>query len=112
MELVEHSIGNVQILSLKGSFDTYHAQSVRQWLEQATESDPARVVVNLQDVSFLDSTGLSTLVQGMKRSRKLNGDIRLCGLRPPIRMVFELTRLDRVFEIFGSEEEAVEAFSA
>jgi hypothetical protein len=58
MELIEHSIGNVQVLSLKGSFDTYHAQSVRQWLEQATESDPARVVVNLQDVSFLDSTGL------------------------------------------------------
>jgi anti-sigma B factor antagonist len=112
MELIEHSIGSVQVLSLKGSFDTYHAQSVRQWLEQATKSDPAKVVVNLQDVSFLDSTGLSTLVQGMKRSRQLNGDIRLCGLRPPIRMVFELTRLDRVFEIFGSEEEAVEAFSA
>jgi anti-sigma B factor antagonist len=112
MELIERSIGSVQVLSLKGSFDTYHAQSVRQWLDQATKSDPARVVVNLQDVSFLDSTGLSTLVQGMKRSRQLNGDIRLCGLRPPIRMVFELTRLDRVFEIFGSEEEAVEAFSA
>jgi anti-sigma B factor antagonist len=111
MELIEHSIGNVQVLTLKGSFDTYHAPTVRLWLDRATASDPAKVVVNLEDVSFLDSTGLSTLVQGMKRSRKLNGDIRLCGLRPPIRMVFELTRLDRVFEIFGSEEEAVQAFS-
>jgi anti-sigma B factor antagonist len=111
MELIERSIGSVQVLSLKGSFDTYHAQSVRQWLEQATAMDPANVVVNLEDVNFLDSTGLSILVQGMKWSRKRSGDIRLCGLRPPIRMVFELTRLDRVFEIYGSEEEAVKAFS-
>jgi anti-sigma B factor antagonist len=111
MELIEHSNGNVQILSLKGSFDTYHSKSVRHWLEKATSSNPAHVVINLEDVDFLDSTALAILVHGMKSSRKLNGDIRLCGLRPPIRMVFELTRLDRVFEIFGSEEEAVKAFS-
>ena len=54
---------------------------------------------------------LSALVEGMKRSRQLEGDLRLCNLQQPVRMIFELTRLDRAFEIFSSEEEAIQAFS-
>jgi anti-sigma B factor antagonist len=105
------SDGNVHILELSGSFDAQHASQARQWLDQALSNKPPNVVVDLREVSFLDSTGLATLVQGMKRSRMENGDLRLCGLQQPVRMIFELTRLDRVFEIFPSQEEAVLAFS-
>ena len=50
------------------------------------------------------------LVQGMKRCRERDGDLRLCALQQPVRMIFELTRLDRAFEIYQSEEDAVQAF--
>jgi anti-sigma B factor antagonist len=46
----------------------------------------------------------------MKHSRERNGELRLCGLQQPVRMIFELTRLDRVFEIFPNEEEALRAY--
>ena len=47
----------------------------------------------------------------MKRARQRDGDLRLCCLQRPVRMIFELTRLDKAFEIFAGEDEAIQAFS-
>jgi anti-anti-sigma regulatory factor len=46
----------------------------------------------------------------MKRARAQRGDLRLCGLQQPVRMIFEMTRLDQIFEIFGQAADAVQAF--
>lgn len=102
--------GNVQIFTPSGRFDNYTSSEVRQMLEEATQTHPAYIVVNLQDVGFVDSTGLAILVQGMKRSRQNDGDLLLCGLQQQVRMVFELTRLDRAFGIYPTERDAVAAF--
>jgi anti-anti-sigma factor len=100
----------VKVLNLSGRFDAYNSPSVQQWLEDATQTEPAYIVVNLKDVTFVDSTGLSTLIYAMKRARELDGEVRLCCLQSPVRMLFELTRLDKVFEIFTNEEDAIKAF--
>ncbi|MBK8988819.1 MAG: STAS domain-containing protein [Chloroflexi bacterium] len=112
MEIETRSADNVKILEFAGRFDTYTADTARQWLEQAMIDEPANVVVNLEKVDFVDSTALATLVHGLKRCRQLNGDLRLCHLQQSVRMVFELTRLDRFFEIFAHEEEAIQAFAS
>lgn len=110
MEIRLRSVDTVKVLAISGSFDSDTARVARLWLDDALGSPPAYVVVNLKEVPFIDSTGLSFLVQGMKRSREQQGDLRLCSLQPAVRMVFELTRLDRVFEIFIEEEDAVQTF--
>lgn len=110
MDLKTHTTGSVKILRLSGSFDAYSAAPVRTWFEETTSTRPAHIVINLEKVSFLDSTALSVLVQGVKRARQNTGDVRLCKLQAPVRMVFELTRLDQVFEIFNNEEDAAQAF--
>ena len=112
MELKSRSEGQVRILELSGRFDSYTAPQVRQWVEEAADREPAQLVLNLSGVHFVDSTALATLVQGMKRCRQLKGDLRLCCLQQPVRMIFELTRLDKAFEIFASEEAAVQTFDA
>jgi anti-sigma B factor antagonist len=112
MELISRSDGQVKILELSGRFDSYTAPQVRQWLEEAADKEPAQLVLNLTGIHFVDSTALATLVQGMKRCRTLNGDLRLCCLQQPVRMIFELTRLDKAFEIFASEEAAVQTFDS
>lgn len=112
MELKLRSANNVKILELEGRFDTYTAGAVREWINEATAEEPANLVVNLQGVDFVDSTALATLVQGVKNSRQHHGDLRLCGVQQSVRMVFELTRLDRFFEIFPQEIEAVNAFTS
>lgn len=111
MELQEKSMNNIKVLTLSGRFDALTSPGVQSWLEDATKAKPAQIVVNLAAVTFIDSTALSTLVAGMKRARQLDGDLRLCKLQQPVRMIFELTRLDKAFEIFPGEEEAIGAFS-
>ena len=110
MELRTRRVKNVTILELDGRFDSHTAPPIRQFLKEAVLQEPAYIVVNLADVLFIDSTALSTLVAGMKSSRQVGGDLRLCNLQQPVRMIFELTRLDRAFEILAGEEEAVRAF--
>lgn len=110
MDLQAKSINQIKVLTLNGRFDALTSAEVQTWLEDATKVKPAQIVVNLGAVTFIDSTALSTLVAGMKRARQADGDLRLCKLQQPVRMIFELTRLDRAFEIFPGEEDAVGAF--
>ena len=111
MQLETYTSGTVKILKLAGRFETHTAPSVRQWFDETTLLKPAYLVVNMENVTFIDSTGLSSLIHGMKRAREMNGDLRLSGLQQSVRMIFELTRLDKVFEIFITEDDAVRSFS-
>ena len=68
------------------------------------------LVIDLKDVRFVDSSGLGSLVSGFKNASARNGNLKLCGLQPQVRSMFELTRLHRVFEIFPDSQEAVASF--
>lgn len=111
MNIRSYSSGDVQILALSGRFDVTTASPVREWLETAVEKESPLLVVNLKEVEFMDSTGLSTLVHGMKRSREKHGNLYLSNLQQPVRLIFELTRLAQWFDIYINEEEAIAAFS-
>lgn len=108
--LKARSRGSVAVLELDGRFDAYVASQVGAWLDEAAAAPPAQVVLDLSAVTFVDSTALGTMVRGMKRCRQHGGDLHLCGLQRPVRVVFDLTRLDSVFKLFVSQDDAVEAF--
>jgi anti-sigma B factor antagonist len=110
MTLEPRLSGNVEVLALSGRFDARTAPAVQKRLAQAMAASPVHLVINLEHVEFIDSTALSTLVQAMKQARQTAGDVHLCGLHQPVRIIFELTRLDKVFEIYPSEAEAIEGF--
>ena len=100
---------NIPVLVLSGRFDAYEAPQVVVWIEKEINQACASAVVDLSMVNFVDSTALATLVKGMKRSREFGGDFVLCGLDQAVRVIFELTRLDKAFQIFNSRSEAVHA---
>ena len=102
--------GDVAILDLAGRFDAYEVPQVQECLEEVVSTSSARIVVNMTDVNFVDSSGLAALVQGMKRCRQQEGDLYVCTLQQPVQVIFELTRLDKAFEIFTEEQEAISAF--
>jgi anti-sigma B factor antagonist len=110
MEMKQLEAEQVAILELTGRFDAYVAPPIADWLDKATNAAPARIIVNLAKVNFIDSTGLATLVQGMKRSRQHGGDLYLCNLQQPVRVIFELTRLNKAIQIFDTPDEALKAF--
>jgi anti-sigma B factor antagonist len=68
------------------------------------------LVIDLKAVRFVDSSGLGSLVSGFKNASARNGNLKLCGLQPQVRSMFELTRLHRVFEIFPDADEALASF--
>ena len=107
MEIKVRHAENVKILKPAGNLDISNAHQMRQAMIEAISAQSAQVVVNLQDVFFVDSSGLAALVHGLKRAREHHGNLCLCSLQSPVRMILELTRFDKVFDVFVREEDAV-----
>lgn len=97
-------------LNLRGRLDAASAPQLRELWQYYEERGINNVLLSLQQVDFIDSIGISTLVTGMKQFRARGGDLRLIGLQPSARAIFELMMLDKVFEIFETEEEALKGF--
>lgn len=111
MELNARSQGNVTILYLGGRFDAYETTPIAEWLKSIAAVSPANIAINMTDVKFIDSTGLATLVQGMKYCQSNKGNLHLCCLQQPVRTIFNLTRLDKAIAIFNTEQDAINGFT-
>lgn len=109
MELNTRTQGHIAIGELSGRFDAPEAPRLTAWLDSVSSQSPAQVIINMSGVTFLDSTALSTLVKGMKRCRQQNGDLVICGLQQQVKIIFELTRLDKAFSIHPDEASALRA---
>ena len=96
----------IPVLELSGRFDAHTVPQVSDWIKIKMTDQP-HLVIDLVNVTFVDSAALATLVQGMKQCREQDGDLLLCRLAQPVRIIFELTRLDRAFAIFDSVPVAV-----
>ncbi|HHM01929.1 MAG TPA: anti-sigma factor antagonist [Caldithrix abyssi] len=68
------------------------------------------IIVNLGNSDFVDSSFLGALVAGLKKATMKGGDLKIVGLHPPVRAMFELTRLFRIFDIFETVDEALNSF--
>lgn len=69
------------------------------------------VVIDLSTSDFIDSSFLGALVAGLKKATMKSGDLKIVGLQPPVKAMFELTRLYRIFDIFDNQEDAISSFS-
>jgi anti-anti-sigma factor len=87
------------------------AEEFKQTLAQDIELGARKIVVDLTECEFIDSTFLGALVVSLKKITNLGGDLRLVGFQPAVHSMFELTRMYRVFEAFKTKEEAVNSFS-
>jgi len=103
---VDASRSPYTVLAVKGDVDVYSAPRLREKLVELVSEGARKIVVDLDGVDFLDSTGLGVLVGGLKRVRSHDGDMSLVCTRARILKVFELTRLTEVFQISASVDEA------
>ena len=108
MEIATRQAGNATIVDVVGDITLYNSPEVRKvLLGLLREKRVPRVIVNMKSVKYIDSAGVASLVEGLKVSRDLKSRFVLYGLSPAAREVLELTRLNKVFEIHESEEEAL-----
>ncbi|BAZ67746.1 anti-sigma-factor antagonist [Fischerella sp. NIES-4106] len=98
----------VIVLTPTGRLDITTAWQFRLKLQECISKFSRHVVVNLGQVNFVDSSGLTSLVAGMRDADKVKGSFRICNVHPEAKLVFEVTMMDTVFEIFETEQEALE----
>jgi anti-sigma B factor antagonist len=79
----------------------------RDLLKLLEDEKPETVIINLSRVPYMDSSGVASLVKLLSRVRKGGRSLRLAGLTDRVRSIFEITRLDSVFDIFATEQEAL-----
>ncbi len=79
-------------------------------LLEELEKDNIKVVIDLSKAEYVDSSFLGVLVAGLKRATMKNGDLKLVGLQPAVRAMFDLTRLYRIFDLYDNVEDAINAF--
>lgn len=106
---VEHPAPEVVLVRLQGRLDATVAPQVRRELSALPERHGPNMVVDLAQVSFIDSSGLSVLVSALKAVRLRGGALVLVGPNEQVRMALRLTMLDRVFRIFDAPEPAIAA---
>ena len=87
------------VVRAAGELDVNTAPELREQLTRLIGEDSRRIVVDLSEVSFVDSTALSVLVSALKRLRQADGDLELAAPNPSVRRVFEITGLTRLFTI-------------
>lgn len=90
--------------------DAHNSNDLKTKMQELFEGGNKHLLIDLTDVRFIDSSGLGALVSGFKNAISHQGSLKLTSLQPQVRSMFELTRLHRVFEIFGSTAEALENF--
>jgi anti-sigma B factor antagonist len=94
--------GGRAVLAVRGSVDLTTAPALRTCLAELIDDGHTCIVVDLADTDFLDSTGLGALVAALKRLRMKDGEIRVVCTTGHVRKVFEITSLDRVFQMHES----------
>jgi len=110
-EYVKEEVGDIVVEKVNLSRATLkEAEDFKRTLVRDIESGKKRIVVDLADCEFIDSTFLGALVVSLKKITALGGDLKLVGFQPNVRSMFELTRMYRVFESFETKEEAVASF--
>jgi len=97
------------LIELKGDIDMGRAMELRGGLLEILEENPAALVIIMDEVEFMDSSGLATLVEGLQVSRKRGSSFKLVGLQSRVRSIFEISRLDKIFQIYENEIEALKA---
>jgi anti-anti-sigma factor len=91
-----------------GRLDLLSASDLRQHLSAEIEAGRTRLVIDLGETSFIDSSGLGALIGGLKAARGAGGDLRLVRPNEQVRVVLELTALDRILRLYPTVEEALD----
>ncbi|MCZ7602422.1 MAG: STAS domain-containing protein [Melioribacteraceae bacterium] len=110
--ILEERIGDVivEIINVERA-SILEANELKDKLSEAMSDGYKKIIIDLSECDFVDSSFLGVLVNSLKKVVKLEGDLKLVGFRPAVRSMFELTRLFRVFESFSSLQEAVKSYS-
>ncbi len=99
MKITHETEGAAAVFTVCGQVDMHTSPELRGSLRKALEGRATPLVVDLAQVSFIDSSGLATLIEALQAVGRYGGKLRLCGLAPDVRKLFDLARLSTIFDL-------------
>jgi anti-sigma B factor antagonist len=108
--MTHEKFGDVTVLTLRVEYlDAGNTKDLKRDLNALVEPK-AKVVLDLGRVQFVDSSGCGTLLYYLRQLSAVGGDVKLCAVTRPVRALFEMIRMHKVFEICNTKDEAVRAY--
>jgi len=99
---------NIRILEPTGILDGTQAEAFRQEVDAALDEGVDTLLIDLKNITFVDSSGLGILVVVLKKVRACNKEMYVCSINDQVKMLFELTSMDRVFEVLPDRDAFLE----
>ena len=110
MSLQVSKQGDVVVIEVDGQLIVGNRQELKQRVLDEADGGARKILVDFGKAGYIDSSGLGVLVSLAKRMRELGGDLRLANLNDDLQTLFELTKLDSLFQIADTRERALESF--
>ena len=110
MEIQKRMEGDIAVLNLEGRLDLTSASSLKDASREILENDSKKMILNLNKVDFINSSGLGALVSILKDVRNSQGSMRLTNLAPYVKEIFDITQLTNIFDIFPDEKQALSSY--
>ena len=100
---------DIPVLDVTGEIDIYTTPQFKEAVSAAIDENKPAIVINMTKVTYMDSSGFGTLLSATKRLRPLDGALYLSGCNEAIQRMLQITRLNTIFGVYTTEEEAVAA---
>jgi anti-sigma B factor antagonist len=110
VKIREEKFNDAVVCFLEGEININNSPELRKAFDGLIEKSQKKVIVNFSAVSYIDSSGLATLIEMFQRLKKIGGSLRFSNMEQKIRNVFEITKLHKLFEIFDTQEAALKDF--
>src|SRR6476469_2050350 len=96
-----------KVIPLEGEIDLHISPRITTTLNAALKAQPHNLVIDMGNVSYIDSSGLAVLIEAMQKVEKYGGKFALAGLQENVKPIFEIARLDQVFRIYPDVDSAL-----
>jgi len=100
----------IRICMAEGDIDINTSPQAKKMFDKVLKDKSGKVLINLQKVEYIDSSGLATLVEILKNIKSYGGKLKLSNLSSKVKSLFEITKLEKLFDISDSHDEAVKSF--
>jgi anti-sigma B factor antagonist len=110
MKITQEKCNDVTVCNVEGEINITTSTELRKNFDALLRDKVNKVIVDLTAVSYIDSSGLATLIELFQRLKKTGGHMRFTGMSQKIRNIFEITKLHKLFEICDTREAALQNF--
>jgi anti-sigma B factor antagonist len=102
--------GQISLVYVTGSLTSFEIQGLRSTISELLKQGRKKIILNLDGLRYLDSSGIGELVRNYMTVIKSGGEMKVVGLRPKVEEIFKVTQLHQIFQEFQDEAEALESF--